>query len=169
MEGSLDGVVPLVFCVPDVKPKPACVIVFCMGRRPRVPVDIKVRQAEGLVFDRMRRIRDEQERLSAELVEVVAHGRALGLTWQDFGEAFGITRQAARQRWGRREDAQARAVAEATARTRVEDEATAEVRRRQDAYEVDDDGELVEVVEVADEDWGSMAVAMAQEAMEGQG
>jgi hypothetical protein len=49
----------------------------------------------------MRELTAERERLAADLAATVADGRALGMTWEHFGDGFGITRQAARQRWGR--------------------------------------------------------------------
>lgn len=42
-------------------------------------------------------------RASRQLDEAVAAGRAGGLSWADIGRAVGVTRQAARERWGRNE------------------------------------------------------------------
>jgi hypothetical protein len=42
----------------------------------------------------------EVERAERHLFEVVDYARSSGATWQQVGDLFGFTRQAAQQRWG---------------------------------------------------------------------
>jgi hypothetical protein len=64
---------------------------------PAVPV---VTPVDRLV-QRMTALAEARARLDVEVAAAVRQARAAGLTWEDFGQAFGISRQAAHQRWGR--------------------------------------------------------------------
>jgi hypothetical protein len=57
------------------------------------------REALMREVSRVEMVRGGLERSLALAVEV---GRAQGLSWTDVGEAFGVSRQAAFQRWGRK-------------------------------------------------------------------
>lgn len=138
--------------------KQGCVTLLDMGRTNRARDTSRV-TVQGLVVDRMRRLKAEQERLAVELTEVVAQGRAAGMTWEDFGQAFGITRQAARQRWGRGEVAARQEWADATAAEAVRWRA-----ERLDSYDEAEDGELIEYVDDEEDDWAAAAVEAAQAA-----
>jgi hypothetical protein len=41
------------------------------------------------------------ERAERQLFEAVDYARRSGATWQAIGDLFGVSRQAAQQRWGR--------------------------------------------------------------------
>lgn len=55
-------------------------------------------------LDRVRALLQVRDTFGAQVEELartaVDEGRAAGLTWDDIGSAFGVTRQAAQQRWG---------------------------------------------------------------------
>ena len=54
----------------------------------------------GLAVKEIERAATAVQQARAALDEAVANGRAAGLSWPDVGRAVGVTRQAARERWG---------------------------------------------------------------------
>lgn len=74
-----------------------------------VPGQLDLAQFEELREDFARealraitRISAERKEADAELTEAVAKAQAAGVSWERIGEAAGVTRQAAWQRWGKR-------------------------------------------------------------------
>ena len=57
-------------------------------------------EASGLVL--LRRLRVISDQTEEELVAVTALAREQGASWQQIGDAFGITRQSAHARWAKR-------------------------------------------------------------------
>lgn len=57
----------------------------------------RLNQADAGDLPQLAALRDK---IDAVLVEAVASMRERGVTWGEIGEAFGMTRQAAQQRWG---------------------------------------------------------------------
>jgi DNA-directed RNA polymerase specialized sigma24 family protein len=56
------------------------------------------------LFDDLRQLRRDRERANAEIdkqeAQVIALIRAKGLTWEQIGQEFGISKQAAWERYG---------------------------------------------------------------------
>ncbi len=66
----------------------------------RIAPDAWVPPVVDWVSDRLRALEVARLDIVAEQVKTVQHARSVGMTWEQIGDAMGITRQTAHQRWG---------------------------------------------------------------------
>lgn len=59
------------------------------------------KELEGLhIGEALRHLSNATWALNDSIRDVVAHARDLGWTWDAIGDTFGVSKQAAQQRWG---------------------------------------------------------------------
>lgn len=74
-----------------------------LARASRDPLD------EAVALDRLRAVEDLRSWLDGQLYDGIVAARALGVSWSAIGDLYGISRQAAFQRWGREHERRGRA------------------------------------------------------------